>query len=655
METERGFNQSLPGVARTPRASFAHRLLSALIAVTVMLAGSLVLKAGTAGLASAQGTVWQPLNRGLLPHVTVTALAVDPRNTGRVYAGTTGPDGLWISDDGGPSGHFAASAIAGRVPYALSVDPARPDDILAGTDAGLYHSGDTGQTWQPDVSLPTAAVYTLARDAAGTVLAAGVGPAIYRRAAGTGTRWEPLAPLPGATAVLSLATSPHGNLILAGTDGAGLFRSRDGGRTWDSVSEIGRTFVAALTFVGTDGQSVYARTRLGLFMTTDAAIHWQPVAKDLPGRVDALGADEQGDVYLGTSEGVLYRRAADGENWQRWGTGIGIPGLFSSLLMAPGNRARWYAGTSNGLYLSDDAGLSWHLAQPGPGVAGATTLAMAADGALYLGNSDGVFRSTDGGQQWEPRDAGLPADTVLALAPATGDPNLIYAGLAGQGVYCSDDGGRHWKPTGWANHGAPAVLVDPSDPQHLFIRVTYERVYESRDGGQTWGSRWEGLGLSTQIISLAMDPQQGKTLYAGGTEGFFRSLDGAAHWQSTGAELASQTVFTIAIDPYNGHRLYAGATNGAYLSADNGEHWARWGQGLENVTVTALALSPQNPQLVFAGTKYQGVFQSQDGGRHWQFAGPAPVSVNSLLLSPDGHSLYAATATGFYRMQVETK
>jgi photosystem II stability/assembly factor-like uncharacterized protein len=601
------------------------------------------------------------LNTGLLPHVTVTALALDPGNTQRLYVGTAGAAGVWISEDGGSSGHFAAGPLSGRVAYALLADPAQPESVIAGTDAGLYWSADAGQTWQPEMSVSTAAIYGLARDADGAIFAGGVGPAVYYDPAGQDANWRALASPPGGTAVLSIAASPRGNLLLAGTDGAGLFLSRDGGHTWGSVPEIGRTFVAALAFVGAAGRVALARTRLGLYITTDGAQSWQPVMGDLVGRVDALAAGGQGDLYLGTSEGTLYHRAVGSETWQRWGTGIGVSGMFLTLMITPENPSRWYAGTAGGLYLSDDGGLTWRLAQPGPGHAAATSLAVAADGALYLGNDDGVLRSTDGGQHWEPRRSGLPADTVSALAPAAGNgdghgpPGLIYAGLAGRGLYRSTDGGLHWEATGWTKRGVPALLVDPADANHLFIRVAYERVYESRDGGQTWAARWDGLGLATQIISLAMDSRRPGVLYAGGSEGFFRSLDGAANWQSVGPDLAGQTVFAIALDPLGGPDLYAGATNGAYRSQDGGEHWEPWGRGLENVTVTALAFAGQDARLVFAGTKYQGVFRSLDGGQNWQYAGPAPVSVNGLVVGPDDQWVFAATAAGFYRETVRKR
>ena len=625
-----------------------HRSLAAVALVAGIC--SLILLTGAERFPPDLGSGWQALDDGLLPHVTVTALAVDPQDPLRVYVGTTGPDGLWLSADGGGSGRFAGGAMAGRVPFALVIDPARPEQVYAATDAGLYRSADAGRTWQPESGLPAMAYYALVRESDGTLLAGGAGAAVYRCPAADQAAWQRLASLPDGGTVLSLAASPGGATLLAGTDGAGLFRSDDGGRTWQQAPEIEPTYVAALVF-GPDGQA-FARTRLGLFASADgeaSSADWRQTAGDVPGRIDAVTiAGPAGDVFLGTSEGALYRRDPASDRWQPWGKGIGRPGLFSSLQIAPAQPTRWYAGTGNGLYISDDSGLNWRVAAPGPGRVSAAVVAIAAD-ALYMGNADGVYRSTDGGLHWEPRSDGLPDDTVLALGLSPAEPELLYAGLAGQGVYRSEDGGQHWTATGWTRHGAPGLVVDPADPRHLYIRVTYERVYESNDGGATWTARWDGLGLSTQVISLAMDPLQPETLYAGSTEGFFRSTDGGKTWQSAGPELAGQTVFSIAVDSRKGGDLYAGATNGIYRSQDGGEHWERLGSGLEDVTVTAVAFDRQRPDVMYAGTGYQGVFVSVDAGSHWQYAGPEPVSVNSLGVSPDGQWLYAATGDGFFR------
>ncbi len=98
-------------------------------------------------------------------------------------------------------------------------------------------------------------------------------------------------------------------------------------------------------------------------------------------------------------------------------------------------------------------------------------------------------------------------------------------------------------------------------------------------------------------------------------------------------------------------RMLAGATKGVYASADGGRTWQVLGEGLEDVTVTALAVHPVRQKLLYAGTKYGGVYRSDDGGRTWRAAGLPSLSVNALLISPDGRWLYAATPEGFFRAE----
>ena len=138
--------------------------------------------AAPADVARAQAPAWQVLNNGLPSRAVITSLTVDPRNEQRIFAGTTSAEGVWISDDGGLSGRFAGGLLAGRVAFAFSLDPARPDEILAGTDGGLFRSGDAGQTWERDITLPPTGIYTLVRGAGGAVLAGGDNAGIYLRA-----------------------------------------------------------------------------------------------------------------------------------------------------------------------------------------------------------------------------------------------------------------------------------------------------------------------------------------------------------------------------------------------------------------------------------------------------------------------------------------
>jgi photosystem II stability/assembly factor-like uncharacterized protein len=212
----------------------------------------------------------------------------------------------------------------------------------------------------------------------------------------------------------------------------------------------------------------------------------------------------------------------------------------------------------------------------------------------------------------------------------------------------------------------PDLAVDPQSPEHLYIRLKFERVYESWDGGQNWEARWEGLGAAREVISI--DLGSSGLLIAGANDGLFRWTcpehsrgDSSERlWQRVAPELEGQTVFTVVIDPRDEARVYAGATDGLWRSQDGGDSWSRWGEGLAGVTVTAVGLDPVDEQVAYAGTMYEGLYVTEDGGAKWtpvRDGVPATANVWAILLSPvlsetkgpDGQQVYIATDQGVFR------
>jgi photosystem II stability/assembly factor-like uncharacterized protein len=185
----------------------------------------------------------------------------------------------------------------------------------------------------------------------------------------------------------------------------------------------------------------------------------------------------------------------------------------------------------------------------------------------------------------------------------------------------------------------PDLALDPHSPEHLYVRLKFERVYESWDGGQNWEARWEGLGAAREVISI--DLGSSGLLIAGANDGLFRwepderASQGVGLWQRVAPELKGQTVFTVVIDPRDEAVVYAGATDGLWRSQDGGDSWSRWGEGLTGITVTAVGLADE--QVAYAGTMYEGLYVTEDGGATWQPVRrgvPATASVRAILLSP---------------------
>jgi ligand-binding sensor domain-containing protein len=188
----------------------------------------------------------------------------------------------------------------------------------------------------------------------------------------------------------------------------------------------------------------------------------------------------------------------------------------------------------------------------------------------------------------------------------------------------------------------------------------WERVYESRNGGQSWQARWDGLGVTVEAASLAIDPVA-PVVYVGADTGLYRS-HGGADWEIVAPAIADQTVLALLaqrIPPTSGGGsvLFVGTTRGIYRSLNGGEtvqsgsSESGWGQGLENISVTTLLADPQRSDHLYAGTAYNGVFQSVDWGQTWQPIGPTDLTqdvVEAIAWGPNG-DLFIAATSGVWR------
>lgn len=298
--------------------------------------------------------------------------------------GTAGMS-IWFSDDLGETWARPYSEsglyLEARC-WALASHPARPGRALAGTDFGIYEGELAARVWR---HVPS--------------------------------------PMDGAQ-VWALAIAPHApDLVLAGTQPAGIFRSTDGGRSWSAASAA---FAESCVFVH--------RPRI-------TGIVWDPV--------------RPGTAWCGVEIDGVHRSDDGGRTWTKVaGAGLASEDVHGlCVLDAGGGKRRILATTNKGLHESHDDGATFELRPLASPWQYTRTVKPRADGAmLFLTNGNGppgddgrLLVSRDGGATWG--EGGLPGklnSTVWDVATHPADPALLLAVTNLGQLFRSTDGGGSW-------------------------------------------------------------------------------------------------------------------------------------------------------------------------------------------------------------------
>ncbi|MCP4654571.1 MAG: DUF11 domain-containing protein, partial [bacterium] len=184
-----------------------------------------------------------------------------------------------------------------------------------------------------------------------------------------------------------------------------------------------------------------------------------------------------------------------------------------------------------GVYKSTDGGLNWILMNTGLTNPRIHTLEVDPNNGdvVYAGSEQpdgpptGVFRTTDGAASWAQLGGGLPSPLFpnqIAVHPA--DSNLVWvvSGMQNGGVYRSTDGGANWQKL--LDGNVTVVGVDPGDVNRVYVGTGWNNgIYRSLDGGTTWALVNHGLWLSPGIVSLVVNPADPEQLFLGTTAGLY--------------------------------------------------------------------------------------------------------------------------------------
>jgi len=410
--------------------------------------------------------IWEPATRGIGKNI-VHCVVIDHNNTSTLYA-AVGSQGVWQSTNRGETWEPTIGNINELV-LTLAIHPLNSQVICAGTGRGVYYSSTAGQRWEPrnEGLINTNALLLAAVPERPGHLYAATGLDVHKTT-DDGESWFPINEGLVHPNVLALAADPLSpDTLYAGTWYSEIYQSVNGGRTWRLVNGgLARdapinSLVIQRTAVDRDNQVpgvLYAGTNgAGVFRSTDGGINWTTInngLNDLHVQVLTLAPTEGGVLYAGTSEGIYHlnlgKGAASGSLlWQRVEQGL-PPDEVRSIVVDERSPNVVYAATTTRtgqIYRSTDGGITWAAIGAGSLPTNIKIQALALNSRsvkrniLYAATDGGIFRSEDGGFHWHAINDGLPSRAnVLALLVDV-KRSYLYASVSSSGVYRSIDKG----------------------------------------------------------------------------------------------------------------------------------------------------------------------------------------------------------------------
>jgi photosystem II stability/assembly factor-like uncharacterized protein len=242
--------------------------------------------------------------------------------------------------------------------HSLLVDPSDPRRLLLGTHVGLFVSGDGGRHWAFD-GLSNDDAMNLARPPGQTIWLAGHN--VFKKSSDGGKTWSDLRPagLPSLD-IHGFAVDPrHPKTLYAAVAGQGLYRSRNGGRSFSLAShQVGGNVMALAALP--DGRILAGDTQQGLLESRDGGVSWKP---RLRAQVMGIAVNPSDPKRLLATGAGIALSTDGGRNWR---SVVNLPSGAGPVAWSASDPKLAYAvGLDRNLYRSVDLGATWQAVEGG--------------------------------------------------------------------------------------------------------------------------------------------------------------------------------------------------------------------------------------------------------------------------------------------------
>jgi photosystem II stability/assembly factor-like uncharacterized protein len=385
-------------------------------------------------------------------------------------------------------------------------------------------------------------------------------------------------------------------------------------------------------------------------------------------------------VLVGTHKGAFVL-TADGkrEKWDVSGPHFAGWEIYH-MKGSPADPNRLYASQTSDWFgqiiqRSDDGGKTWH--QPGtpageapaPGPPKSESNKFAYDAAAKPLTTHQWYDGTQ--HPWEFK-------RVWHLEPSLTEAETVYAGVEDAALFRSTDGGQNWKEVpGLRGHGTGpkwqpgagglclhTIILDPSNPQRMFIAISAAGAFRTDDGGKSWKPINQGLRsqyipdpkaeIGHCVHHVAMNPKRPGVLFMQKHWDVMRSDNAGDQWVEVSGNLPTdfgfvidihahepETVYVVPIKSDSEHYVHEGKLR-VYRSRSGGNEWEALTKGLPqkdcyvNVLRDAMAVDSLDKCGIYFGTSGGQVYASADAGDSWNAIVrdlPAVLSVEVQTLS----------------------